>query len=48
MGTGSTRLFILMERVTRGLMEGMCDGGWAVSIPDGCSGFSSGLRAGCS
>lgn len=35
-----------MEQVTRGLKAGMGDG-WVVSIPDGCSGFSSGLRAVC-
>lgn len=40
------RDFFLMEQVTRGLKAGM-GGGWVVSIPDGCSGFSSGLRAVC-
>lgn len=36
----------IMEQITRGLKAGM-GVGWVASIPDGCSGFSSGLRAVC-
>lgn len=42
-GTGFVGLFLLGQ-VTRGLKAEM-GGGWVVSIPEGCSGFSSGLGA---